>query len=92
MKETINPTERAAMDAVREKTRPELSRRVPRIDHIDHRRLVYFLIEDRIADYKAAGREQTLTAVLEEFGVNSKHTYYDWCEKWRLIYVRSRGC
>lgn len=90
MKETINPTERAAMDAVREKTRPELGRRSPRIDHIDHRRLTYLLIEDRIADYREAGIERTLTAVLEEFGVNSKHTYYDWYERWHLIYVRSR--
>ena len=90
MKETINRTERAAMDVVREKTRPELAKRSPRVDYIDHRRLTYFLIEDRIADYKAAGIERTLTSVLEEFGVNSKHTYYDWCEKWHLIYVRDR--
>ena len=91
MKETINPTELAAMDAVREKVRPELGRRSPRIDHIDHRRLMYFMIEDRIADYEAVGIERTLTSVLEEFGVNSKHTYYDWREKWWLIYLRSRG-
>ena len=60
MKETINPTELAAMDAVRQKTRPELGKRSPRIDHIDHRRLTYFMIEDRIADYEAAGIERTL--------------------------------
>ena len=60
MKETINPTELAAIDAVREKTRPELTKRAPRIDHIDHRRLIYFMIEDRIADYKPAGIERTL--------------------------------
>jgi len=54
MKESINPTERAVMETVHEKTRKQLNKRVPDIDYIDHRRLTYLLIEDRIAAYKEA--------------------------------------
>ena len=50
----INQTERAIVECVRERTREELAKRVPSIDNIDHRRLIYLLIEDRIAMYDAA--------------------------------------
>lgn len=90
MKESINPTERAIMETVREKTRKQLDRRVPDIDYIDHRRLTYLLIEDRLAAYKGAGIERTLSEVLAEFGVKSTHTYYDWYEKWHRLYARDK--
>ena len=88
MKESMNPTERAIMETVREKTRKQLNRRVPDIDYIDHRRLTYLLIEDRLAAYKGAGIERTLSEVLAEFEVKSTHTYYDWYEKWHRLCAR----
>ena len=50
----INQTERAIVECVRERTREELAKRVPSIDNIDHRRLIYLLIEDRMAMYEEA--------------------------------------
>ena len=50
----INQIERAIVECVRERTREELAKRVPSIDNIDHRRLIYLLIEDRMAMYEEA--------------------------------------
>ena len=47
----INQTERAIVECVRERTKEELSKRIPCIDNIDYRRLTYLLIEDRMAMY-----------------------------------------
>lgn len=41
----INQTERAIVEYVRERTKEELSKRIPCIDNIDYRRLTYLLIE-----------------------------------------------
>ncbi len=82
----INQTERAIVEYVRERTKEELSKRIPCIDNIDYRRLTYLLIEDRMAMYKEAGIEKTIPDVLTEFGINSPHTYYNWYEKWHKVY------
>jgi len=50
----INQIERAIVECVRERTRVELAKRLPSIDYIDYRRLVYLLIEDRMTMYKEA--------------------------------------
>ena len=50
----INQTERAIVEYVRERTKEELSKRIPCIDNIDYRRLTYLLIEDRMAMYEEA--------------------------------------
>jgi transcription initiation factor IIE alpha subunit len=57
----INQTERAIVECVRERTREELAKRVPSIDNINNRRLIYLLIEDRMAMYEEArhGRKAT---------------------------------
>ena len=82
----INQTERAIVECVREKTRVELAKRLPRIDNIDYRRLVYLLIEDRMTMYKEAKVDETIPTILAEFGINSPNTYYSWYEKWHKIY------
>ena len=82
----INQTERAIVEVVRERTRMEIGKYVPSIDTINHRRLIYLLIEDRMALYKEAGIVKTIPEVLTEFGINSPHTYYDWYEKWHKVY------
>ena len=82
----INQTERAIVECVRERTREELAKRIPCIDNIDYRRLIYLLIEDRRSMYKEAGIEKTIPDVLTEFGINSPHTYYNWYEKWHKVY------
>ena len=91
MKESITPTERAVLDTVRSITRPELRKRVPNIDFIGHRRITFFLIEDRRADYEQAGIDITIPQLLAEFGIKSPHTYYDWYEKYHLLYARDRN-
>ena len=86
MKETINPTECAIIELVRQKTTSELGRRVPCIDNIDYRRLAYLLIETRRAAYKENGTPHTLISVLHEFNVQKCDTYYEWRLKWyRLL-------
>ena len=57
----INQTERAIVEYVRERTKEELSKRIPCIYNIDYRRLVYLLIEDRMSMYEEArhGRKGT---------------------------------
>jgi hypothetical protein len=82
----INQTERAIVEYVRERTKEELSKRIPCIDNIDYRRLTYLLIEDRMAMYKEAKVDETIPSILAEFGINSPHTYYNWYEKWHKVY------
>lgn len=82
----INQTERAIVECVHERTREELAKRVPSIDNIDHRRLIYLLIEDRRSMYKEAKVDETIPTILAEFGINSPHTYYNWYEKWHKVY------
>lgn len=82
----INQTERAIVECVRERTREELSKRIPCIDNIDHRRLIYLLIEDRRSMYKEAKVDETIPTILAEFGINSPNTYYNWYEKWHKVY------
>lgn len=82
----INQTERAIVECVRERTREELAKRVPSIDNIDHRRLIYLLIEDRMAMYEEAKVDETIPTILAEFGINSPNTYYNWYEKWHKVY------
>lgn len=82
----INQTECAVVECVRERTRVELAKRIPSIEIIDHRRLIYLLIEDRKLMYDKAGIKKSIPEVLAEFGINSPHTYYDWYEKWHKLY------
>ena len=82
----INQTERASVECVRERTRMELTKRVPSIDNIDYRRLTYLLIEDRMTMYKEAKVNETIPIILTGFGVNSPNTYYNWYEKWHKTY------
>lgn len=82
----INQTERAIVEYVRERTKEELSKRIPCIDNIDYRRLTYLLIEDRMAMYEEAKVDETIPTILAEFGINSPHTYYNWYEKWHKVY------
>lgn len=82
----INQTERAIVECVRERTREELAKRVPSIDNIDHRRLIYLLIEDRMAMYEEAKVDETIPTILAEFGINSPNIYYNWYEKWHKVY------
>ena len=84
MKETINPTECAIIELVRQKTTNELGKRVPCIDDIDYRRLAYLLIETRRAAYKATGVKRTLIRVLNEFHI-CDDTYYEWRLKWYTL-------
>ena len=82
----INQTERAIVECVRERTKEELSKRIPCIDAIDYRRLTYLLIEDRMAMYEEAKVDETIPIILAEFGVHSPNTYYNWYEKWHKVY------
>lgn len=84
MTDSINPTERAIMEIVHNKTKNELQKRVPEIDAIHYRRLAYFLIETRRATYIENGCKRTLASILNEFGID-KSTYYDWHEKWHRL-------
>ena len=84
--QTINPLERAIIDLARGMTKEQLSKRIPDIPQMDYRRLIYCLIEDRIAAYKAAHIKQTLDDVLMEFGITSRQTYYNWYEKYHSSY------
>lgn len=81
-----NPFERAILYVVREMTNEQLSKRVPEIPIMDHRRITYCLIEDRIAAYKAAKLKYSLDEVLAEFGITSRQTYYNWYEKYHSYY------
>ena len=87
--ERINPFERATMNLVREMTEQQLSKRIPDIPQMDYRRLAYYLIEDRIAAYKAAHIKQTLDDVLMEFGITKK-AYYTWYEKYHSYYKQCK--
>ena len=82
----INQTERAIVECVRERTKEELSKRIPCIDNIDYRRLTYLLIEDRMAMYEEAKVDETIPTILAEFGIKSPNTYYNWYEKWHKVY------
>lgn len=82
----INSVERAIVECVRERTRVELTKRIPCIDNIDYKRLTYLLIEDRMAMYKEVKINKTIPVILAEFGINSQNTYYSWYEKWHKIY------
>ena len=82
----INQTERAIVEYVRERTKEELSKRIPCIDNIDYRRLTYLLIEDRMAMYEEAKVDEPIPTILAEFGINSPNTYYNWYEKWHKVY------
>ncbi len=81
-----NPFEDAIRDLVRQMTDHQLTKRAPYIPAMDMRRLTFFLIEDRIATYKEAEIERTLDAVLLEFGITSRQTYYNWYEKYHRYY------
>jgi len=81
-----NPFEDTIREVMREKTKNQLTKRVPNIPAIDSRRLTFFLIEDRIAAYKNAEIDRTLDAVLLEFGITSRQTYYNWYEKYHRYY------
>ncbi len=85
MNNSINPTERAIMELVREMTIQQLSKRVPAIDTIENRRLTYFLIEVRRAAYIEKGAKRTLISVLHEFSVQKCDTYYEWRLKWHHL-------
>jgi len=60
----IYQTERAIVEYVRERTKEELSKRIPCIDNIDYRRLTYLLIEDRMAMYEEAKVDETIPTIL----------------------------
>lgn len=81
-----NQFENATRKVVREETKNQLTKRIPNIPAIDSRRLTFFLIEDRITTYKEAEIERTLDAVLLEFGITSRQTYYNWYEKYHRYY------
>ena len=63
------------------RTMRELSKIIPSVDPVDHRRLTYLLIETRRAAYKTAHVKRTLGSLLNDFGI-SDDTYYDWRIKW----------
>lgn len=86
MTTNINPFEHAIRNVVRELTDQQLTKRVPDIPVIDYRRLTFFLIEDRITVYKDAEIHRTLDAVLLDFGITSRQTYYNWYEKYHRYY------
>lgn len=81
-----NQFETATRKVVLERTEQQLTKRVPDIPAIDYRRLTFFLIEDRIAAYKNAEIDRTLDAVLLEFGITARQTYYNWYEKYHRYY------
>lgn len=89
MTEPLNKMERAIIEMVQEKTNVELNRRVPEIPLMNHRRLFYCLIKDRIAAYKNAGIKRNLDEILVEFGVTKK-AYYAWHEKYHLCYKQCK--
>ena len=84
--EQINPFERAILNVTRDMTNQQLSKRIPDIPSMDYRRVTYCLVEDRIAAYKAARIKVTLDAILLEFGITSRQTYYNWYEKFHSSY------
>lgn len=81
MTEQLTQTELMVIDYEFKRTMRELSRIIPSIDPVDHRRLTYLLIETRRAAYKAARVKRTLGSLLNDFGI-SDDTYYDWRLKW----------
>ena len=84
--ERINPLERAAIVIVRDMTNQQLSKHIPDIPSMDYRRVTYCLVEDRITAYKTAGIKISLNAILLEFGITSRQTYYNWYEKYHSYY------
>lgn len=81
MTEQLTQTELMVIDYEFKRTMRELSRIIPSVDPVDHRRLTYLLIETRRAAYKAARVKRTLGSLLNDFGI-SDDTYYDWRLKW----------
>ena len=81
MTDQLNQTELMVIDYEFKRTMRELSRIIPSIDLVDHRRLTYLLIETRRAAYKAARVKRTLGSLLNDFGI-SDDTYYDWRLRW----------
>ena len=87
MTDSINPTERAIIELVRQKTTNELARRVPSIDQLDFRKLAFFIVQTRIDAYRQAGIKQPLVITLYECGITTK-AYYAWYEKYHMLYKR----
>ncbi len=85
----VTDLEKSMIDAVHEKTQHELTKRIPAISAIDYRRVMYCLIEDRLAIYKQAGFRRTFDEVLTEFGI-AKQTYYNWFEKYNRDYKQCK--
>ena len=81
MTEQLTQTELMVIDYEFKRTMRELSRIIPSIDLVDHRRLTYLLIETRRAAYKAARVKRTLGSLLNDFGI-SDDPYYDWRLRW----------
>lgn len=92
MTSQLTQTELMVIDYEFNRTMRELSKIIPSIDPVNHRRLTYMLIETRRAAYKAAGVKCTLRDILLDFGI-SDDTYYDWRLQWyRLLpeYIKKR--
>ena len=79
--------ERAIVELVREETHKELMKRVHHLEDINYRRLTYLLIEDRMALYRENGMPVPIALVLNEFGIHSPHTYYNWYARWHKQYL-----
>lgn len=89
MIESFNALESAIIDVVNNEVSQRLTKRIPDIPSLDYRRMTYFLIEERIAAYKAAKNKQTLDCVLQEFGITKK-AYYNWYEKYNSYYKQCK--
>lgn len=81
MTDKLTQTELMAIDYEFKRTMRELSKTIPSIDPVDHRRLTYLLIETRRAAYKATHVKRTLGSLLNDFGI-SDDTYYEWRLHW----------
>jgi len=73
----------------RERTLKELSKRVPNMEWLDGRRILFFAAQARIDAYKEAHIKKPLVDILAECHITAP-TYYDWLEKYNSCYKQCK--
>lgn len=85
----INQTERAIVECVRERTKEELSKRVPNIAAVDGKRILFCIVQARIDAYKEQGIKKPLTEIVAGCGITAP-TYYNLLEKYNSVYKQCK--
>ena len=55
---------------------------------MSYKRLIYFLVEQRHEWYQQHKKRAPLERALQDFGIDSRQTYYNWYEKWHSDYLK----